>query len=101
MCEPIHIDGAVEKPTCQPVAKLPRPDDFHQLRADGLVERELADPDVDHRPDVRCDVDVDGKARVGGAEVDTSSMIDDPPAALCFRHTGEVELNCHAPRPED
>ena len=54
-----------------------------------------------HCPDIRLYVEVDGKAWVGRTEIDGSSIVDDPPAALCLRHVGEVELNRHAPRSED
>jgi len=51
---------------------------------------------VDHRPDVRCDVDVDGEAGIERAKVRGSPVVHEPEPPFVLRHVGEVEVNSDA-----
>src|SRR5205814_3284904 len=54
----VYVDRAVEEPVAHAVAQRAGPDDFHAVGANGGRQGKLADPDVNHRPHVRGDVEV-------------------------------------------
>jgi hypothetical protein len=56
---------------------------------------------MDHRPNIRSDVDVDRKSRIGWTEVDAATVVDNPPAALAFWCVSALELNCNSAFAED
>src|SRR4051794_18042896 len=56
---------------------------------------------MNHRADVGREIDIDRETGVGGTQINSPSIVDDPPSALGLRHVGEIEFHRHAPRSED